>query len=165
MSPLTIHDHLLQPSFYPYVQLRALLPPPPPPHRTFSPSPDWVSIRPCLALPLTVLNTGEHPPHSKCLPHSSLFSLLFPCLFLSHSLLLPKVFHNLFHGLRQLAGMSKPLCGYICDVYFALSMLCDVKTDGNFRPLCAMVGVACYHVNMHFYVQNIRINSTRFLSH
>ena len=108
-----------------------------------------------------------HTVNVSLTPLSSLFSLLFPCLFLSHSLPLPKVFHNLFHGLRQLAGMSKPLCGYICDVYFALSMLCDVKTDENFRPLCAMVGVACYHVNIHVhsYVQNIRINSTRFLSH
>ena len=60
-------------------------------------------------------------------------------------------------------GVSNPLCDHICDVYFALAMLCDVKTEGNFRPLCVMVGVAWLPCQQVF--QNTHISLAIFVSH
>ena len=53
----------------------------------------------------------------------------------------PQVFHSLVISLHEIIARSNPLCDNVCDVYFALSELCNVKSEGTFRPICALVRI------------------------
>ena len=54
-----------------------------------------------------------------------------------------QVFHNILYGLREATTRSSLMDEKICEGYFFLAELCDMRPDGtNFRPICQMVGLS-----------------------
>lgn len=50
------------------------------------------------------------------------------------------VFHNILYGLREATTRSSLMDEKICEGYFFLAELCDMRPDGtNFRPICQML--------------------------
>ena len=71
------------------------------------------------------------PPHTCTHSHS----LTSP----AHALL-PQVFHQIVYGLREATSRSSLVDDKICEGYFFLAELCDMRPDStNFRPICQLV--------------------------
>ena len=78
----------------------------------------------CLPLPPSLLTHTHTHTHSPPPAHA----------------LLPQVFHQIVYGLREATSRSSLVDDKICEGYFFLAELCDMRPDStNFRPICQLV--------------------------